>query len=396
MNYVDPMHHARQTQLVAVLETVCESLELTPAQFELAKERYEGVGAYLARSNIPILRSLAIYLQGSTALGTTVKPVGANEHDVDLVAHIPDPDIEIAPAGLKGTIGDCLKSNGHYAPLLEEMPRCWRLNYANEFHMDITPSIPNPECRLGGELVPDKKLKMWKTSNPKGYKRLFEERAKLAPVIRHQTSLKRDAAQDSVEPYPKAGGFKGILRRAVQIAKRHRDVLFIDHIDVAPLSVIITTLLSRSYEWCVANRQYDNELELLLDVIRHMPDTIEMRRIDGHDQWSIWNETTAGENFAEKWNRMPERAEAFFSWHCRLLSDLTDLDVVRGVDRLSDRLKSLFGPRPATAAIDALTTRISNARNDGSLRVAPAIGLSVGETPISTPVRANTFFGSGS
>ena len=33
------------------------------------------------------------------------------------------------------------------------MPRCWRLSYANEFHMDITPSIPNPNCRFGGELV---------------------------------------------------------------------------------------------------------------------------------------------------------------------------------------------------------------------------------------------------
>jgi len=33
------------------------------------------------------------------------------------------------------------------------------LNYANEFHMDITPSIMNPECTNGGELVPDKELR---------------------------------------------------------------------------------------------------------------------------------------------------------------------------------------------------------------------------------------------
>jgi hypothetical protein len=302
--------------------------------------------------------------------------------------------VQVSPAALKKAIGDCLRANGHYAPLLEEMPRCWRLNYANEFHLDITPSIPNPGCRLGGELVPDKTLKEWKASNPKGYKRLFAQRAKLVPVVRFRKAITLDSARASVEPYPDAGGFKGILRRTVQIAKRHRDITFIDDAELAPLSVIITTLASRSYEWCVTNHEYDNELDLLFDVVRHIPDTIEMRRVDGRDQWFIWNETTTGENFAEKWNRRPERAEAFFTWHARFCSDLVELAAVRGLDRLGVILKSLFGSRPANTAIDSLIERVSTARRSGTLQVAPAIGLSVGAPSISTPVRANTFYGS--
>jgi hypothetical protein len=281
MNYVGPKLQARQTQIVEVLEMVCESLELSPSQFASAKQRYEGVGACLAGSDDPVLQTIAIYLQGSTALRTTVKPIGVNEHDVDLVGHVPDLDVQISPAALKKAIGDCLRGNGNYAPLLEEMPRCWRLNYANEFHMDITPSIPNPACRFGGELVPDKTVKVWKASNPKGYKHLFEQRAKLVPVIRLRKNIAADSARANVESYPEASSFKGILRRTVQIAKRHRDIMFVDDRDVAPLSVIITTLASRSYEWCVTNRDYDNELDLLFDVIRHVPDTIEMRRLDG-------------------------------------------------------------------------------------------------------------------
>jgi hypothetical protein len=260
--------------------------------------------------------------------------------------------------------------------------------------MDITPSIPNPNCRFGGELVPDKTLKMWKASNPKGYKRLFEERAKLAPVIRLRKHVALDSARASVEPYPAAGGFKGVLRRTVQLAKRHRDIMFVDESDLAPLSVIITTLASRSYEWCVTNREYENELELLFDVIRHMPDTIEIRHVDGSVRWFIWNETTDGENFAEKWNRRPKRAQAFHAWHDRFCSDLAQLEAVSGLDRLGDILKSLFGSRPATAAIDSLTERVSTARRAGNLRVAPAVGLSVGPIPASTSVRANTFYGS--
>ena len=393
MNYADPKLEARRTQVVELLEIVCESLELSDSQFAQAKQRYEGVGTCLAGSDNPVLQTIAIYLQGSTALRTTVRPIGVNEHDVDLVAHVPDLDVEISPAALKKAIGDCLRANGNYASLLEEMPRCWRLSYANEFHMDITPSIPNPGCRFGGELVPDKTLKKWKASNPNGYKRLFEERAKLMPVIRLREHIARDSAKASVEPYPEPSGFKGILRRAVQIAKRHRDMMFVDDPDVAPVSVIITTLASRSYEWCVRNREYGNELELVIDVIHHMPDTIEARYVNGGVHWFIWNETTAGENFAEKWNRRPERAKAFYAWHDRFCADLTQLEAVTGLDRLGEVLKCLFGSRPATAAMDALTERISTARRIGNLHLAPTIGLSVGALPASTAVRANTFYG---
>jgi hypothetical protein len=394
MNYVDPRLYARQLQVVEVLELVCESLELSPFQFAQARQRYEGVGACLAGSNDPVLRAIAIYLQGSTALRTTVRPIGVNEHDVDLVAHVPDLNVQVSPAALKKAIGDCLRANGSYSPLLEEMSRCWRLNYANEFHLDITPSIPNPGCRFGGELVPDRALKRWKPSNPKGYKLLFDERAKLVPVIRLAKAIAEDRTRANVEPYPEPGGFKGILRRAVQIEKRHRDLMFVDDPDVAPLSVIITALTARSYEWCVKNREYDNELELLFEVAQHIPDTIEVRRVDGQDHWTIWNETTDGENFAEKWNRRPERAEAFFTWHARFCSDLNELAAIQGIDRLGDMLKSLFGPRPATAAINSLTDRITKARQSGTLAVAPGIGLTVGALAAATPVRANTFYGS--
>ena len=392
MNHVDARLQARQSQVVWVLERVCQSLELSDPQFAQAKQRYEGVGACLARSTKPTLRAIAIYLQGSTALGTTVRPIGVNEHDVDLVAHVCDPDVEMSPAALKKAIGDCLRADGNYAPLLEEMPRCWRLNYANEFHLDITPSIPNPACQRGGELVPDKALKGWKASNPKGYKRMFGDRAKLAPVIRLQR-IAADSARASIEPYPERGGFKGILRRIVQIAKRHRDVMFVDDPSVAPLSVIITTLASRSYEWCVRNRAYDDEFELVLDVVHHMPDSIEVRHIDGGTLFFIWNETTIGENFAEKWNRHPERAEAFHAWHARFETELSQLVAVAGLDRLGEALKGLFGSRPATAAMDAVTERVASARRGGDLHVAPIAGLSVGARPASTAVRPNTFYG---
>ena len=149
MNYLAERSQLRQSQLVGLIEEACQYLEPSEHQSDLAKQRYEGVGDWLARSDHWLLASIAIRLQGSVAIGTAVKPIGANEHDVDLVAHVPDLESMVSPAMLKRQIGDRLRDNGNYAPLLVEMPRCWRLDYANEFHLDITPSIPNPECRLG-------------------------------------------------------------------------------------------------------------------------------------------------------------------------------------------------------------------------------------------------------
>lgn len=382
----------RKAELVGVLERICQSLELTEAQERLARDRYEGVGAYLAASDDPLLSSLSIYLQGSTALGTTVKPIGRNEHDVDLMAHNSRLAL-IPPALMKKAIGLRLRANGHYAPLLEEKARCWRLVYANEFHLDITPSIPNPACGNGGELVPDKALKEWKETNPKGYRALFERRAALQPRLRMLGLV--EGVHAGVEPYPTTGGLKGLLRRTVQIAKRHRDVYFeAIGADLAPISVVVTTLASQSYEYCVGRHVYDSEFDLLCDVIRYMPAFIECRSVDGRQQWFIWNETTVGENFAERWNRTPSLAEAFFAWHDQALGDIENLANVQGLDLLIKSLRGSFGPAPVTKALDGMTDTVSRARRVGQLAVAPVVGLSVAAAGAATNVRANTFFGS--
>jgi hypothetical protein len=392
--FVDQRMMLRKAETVGILERMCEALELTATQYDTAKTRYESAGKWLAEAESPLLRALSIYLQGSTALGTTVKPLGRNEHDVDLVAHMPNLG-PLPPATVKKAIGDRLRVNGLYAPLLEEMPRCWRLNYANEFHLDITPSIPNPECSNGGELVPDKALKEWKASNPKGYNSLFDRRANLQPRMRMRKSegAQDGARADSVEPYPVARGLKGILRRTIQVLKRHRDIYFVD-LDpcLAPISVVVTTLASRSYEYCVGRFVYDDELDVVRDIVRHMPAFIESRLVDGRSHWFIWNETTSGENFAEKWNNDPSRAEAFFAWNARVTADLDGLAVIKGIDRLNKSLSESFGSAPVAKAFDALTEEVSAARRANRLFVAPAVGLSVAAST-ATPVRTNTFFG---
>jgi SMODS domain-containing protein len=249
--FIDP-RLARRSQLAEILETMCEGLELSRSQAGDAEQRYNTVGHWLGDD--PDLVGASIYVHGSVALGTTVKPLARAEYDVDLVCHIPHGSPAASPAELKRLVGDRLKDHGTYVRLLEEMRRCWRLNYAGEFHMDITPSVPNPACPLGGELVPDKELRRWKPTNPIGYRKLFEQRALLEPAFQlMKTEAYRGARDANIEPYPAHMRIKGLLRRAVQLCKRHRDIYFGAQPELAPLSIIITTLAARSYEWCIGN-----------------------------------------------------------------------------------------------------------------------------------------------
>jgi hypothetical protein len=258
-----------------------------------------------------------------------------------------------------------------YHPILEEKPRCWRLNYANEFHLDITPSISNNACANGGEPVPDKALQCWKATNPKGYRDAFERRNDLLPRIK-SIAEDRARADANVEPYPEQARFKGLLCRIVQIAKRHRDVHFLKRdANLTPISVIITTLAAWSYEYCVRTYVYDSELDVLCDVIRHMPD----------------------ENFAERWNSEPARAQAFFEWHAAAVADLERLAQSEGLDRLRENLTESFGQTPASDLLNELFAEVTAARRSGTLLLAPLVGLAATSAVPATPVRANTFYG---
>lgn len=394
--YVEHRLAHRKAYLINLLARMCAELDITESRFQQAKERYEGVARWLADGEHFLLHDLSIYLQGSTALGTSVRPIGKNEHDVDLVAFMPAGSTVWTPAYIKKVIGERLKEHATYARLLEEKIRCWRLVYANEFHLDITPSILNLTCRNQGELVPDKSLREWKGSNPRGYRKAFEARATLVPVIKLTKAFDEAIkSRADIEPFPVTSRGRSILCNIVQVAKRHRDVHFEEQ-DLAlwPISVILTTLIAWSYERSVKAGIYDTEFDLMIAVLRGMPDFISRTLPDGSPGWYIPNETTIDENFAERWNDDPKKARAFFTWHAKAVSDMENLARIEGTDQVRKRMDESFGSRPVGAAFAALDNDIASARTSGLLKVAPVIGLTAAPTvAAAVPIKPNTFYG---
>lgn len=383
----------RKSAVYSILDDICRDLELSEAQLEAAKTSYEAVAEWLSGSSNPLLRDLRLYAHGSAGLGTTVKPLGREDFDVDLICLVLGFTANRSPAELKRLIGDRLREHARYAAMLEEKKRCWRLNYAREFHLDVSPTIVNVRCTNGGELVPDKKLRDWKPTNPSGYKALFEFRAKLLPRLRQRRgAIIKDHAE--VEPFPAKVTGQGVLRRTVQLLKRHRDIYFQDTTEeVAPISIIITTLAAQAYEYCVSNFTFDTELDVLVDTIRMMPHFIETRVVNGRAQYWVANETTVGENFADRWNTEPARVQAFCAWHAKALSDFEKVASLEGLDRITTNLERSLGDSVVRRVMDKRTETISAARGASTLYIAPSVGLSLSNPANASPVPRNTHFG---
>jgi hypothetical protein len=389
---------ARKKQMVVgLLDKLCQQVEITDTQFQTAKTRYEAVGAWLSGSSSQHLYQVQIYPQGSIALGTAIKPLAANEFDVDLVCHLPSIGHTSSAQAVKHLVGARLKEHATYKGMLEEKQRCWRINYANEFHLDITPSILNPRCQQAGELVPDKAMAEWKPTNPKGYIYRFEQYAAIRPrfVLLERNFAK--ATYDSVEPLPEPSMTKPFLKRIVQLLKRHRDQQFVgsSRAELAPISVIITTLAGWAYAKCSTQQTYADEFDFITAVIREMPTFIEVEMRAGKPFYMVKNETTAGENFADKWNHDQKRAEAFYAWHADVLNSVQSLLQIEGVDQFAESLSQKFGGKKDVVrdTLSKFIEPIGQARSAGLLGIAPSIGLIASPSYGAVAVPKNTFFG---
>ena len=387
-----PLSLHQKRQLVGFLELICQELELTETQFHDAKQKYEAVGHWLDDGAIIKTYGPMIIPQGSISLGTTLRPIGRDEFDIDLVCKLINAGSEQNQAYIRNIVGARLRENKTYVEMLESLNRGWRLNYAksSKFHLDITPAVMNGFSSNGEILVPDRKLKKWKPSNPEGYVQWFEKHAsRSSQMLLDESEVFRAAAK--VEPLPEPTPFKSVLKRTVQILKRHRDIYFQNrNSENSPISIIITTLAANSYAKAVISNKYESELDLLYDVVANMHEFISARKVAGKMEYVIPNETTNGENFAEKWNEHPERADAFFEWQRAAINAIEQLARQEGLDKTMRSLMDKFGETETSRAFSKYTDSINMARANDRLKVNPLIGLTIGT---GIPVKHNIFFG---
>lgn len=308
------------------LNALVNDLDLPESKYELAVKRYETIGEYLGNDESSLSAyNPKIYSQGSFRLGTVIKPLKSDEYDIDLVCEL-GLEKNIGQKKLYDLLGSRLQENEHYRKILKSKRRCWRLEYANEFHMDILPAIPDVSMDNNSILIPDKELKTWHHSNPKDYVEWFYQQM----IVVRQALIKEARADVEKVPFYK---YKTPLQRAIQILKRHRDIVFEKDSDDKPVSIIITTLASKAYQ------NEPSLYEALLNIIDRIPNQFDS--LNG--QIAVLNPVNSKENFADKWNEYPERKTKFFNWLHSLSGGLTDVLKLDKKELYIEKMGALFG-----------------------------------------------------
>jgi hypothetical protein len=374
--------------LDVLLELVCVSIQLTKTQEKLAAERYASVTDWLNEPDSPVRPYMPhIFPQGSLRLGTTSKPIKDADFDLDVVCLL-NARPGCHPGDLYRLVWDRMATNGKYRPMMIRLPRCIRLDYSGNFHLDIVPALPDSTKGVDCILVPDldanlaldhPKNDRWKSSNPTGYAKWFENRCARSTITERY-------AQSKVDPLPSPQPIheKPALKRSVQLLKRWRDLEYEDRPHLSPPSIILTTLSAHLYcgGWLCA------------DVLRTIVNQI-VAKVENGKPIRLTNPANQSENICEKWEQTPKSYHDF----CNAVTAFRDrwerLITTRGLDDIQETLAELFGEGPVRFAIKELANRnVVRPRQDGRLHFATGLGaIGAATSSRRTSVPPNNFFG---
>jgi len=370
-----------ESYLDNLLMRICVALQLGDALHEAADGSYQQVAAYLeSHPTVAPLRP-AIHPQGSMRLGTTVMPCFGEEYDLDFVCELArDARAFAKPVDALRLIDAALRENPRYAPMLQTKNRCIRLKYARKFHLDVLPACKDAERGGTCILVPDRELSAWVPSNPRGYADWFDGRARqlLAPY-----------AMDKEQklPEPERAEEKSPLKLAVQLMKRNRDVRARGVARPQPVSIVLTTLAALSYR---GERSVSGAMN---SIIRNICEMIPPRSTRAN-RLVVLNPTNKNEDLSERWSRDGLAYQQFLDWAADFRSAWNALLALRGIDKVTRALETMFGEHIAHKALQSQAADFGEARERNAIGTTRGTGLiaAVG-TGFVTPIPRHTFHG---
>ena len=321
-------------------EELASQLNISETAFNSAERSYKAIGKIFEDYFKDF--KIHVYPQGSTRLGTAIKPINENDdYDLDVVCEFLG-DYFKSAEDLKKSVGKVLKENDIYNEKLKEGKRCWTLEYADSarFHMDILPCKSSGKVDHSIDITNKENGKYeYKSSNPFLYADWFDKKQEeeiKRELIKRNIAFSKDCKIDDLKKY----GIRTTLQKAIQILKRHRDMTYInatkEELEDKPISIIITTLVSYMYTG------EESISELIYKFITRVDEYLKK---DSDGNYIIKNPVDNEENFADKWKTYPSRKEAFFNWINKLKKDLILSTKLLSDDKVVrfEHLKEIFG-----------------------------------------------------
>jgi hypothetical protein len=366
---------------LSFIDRVIAEIELTPTQYAQAERSYKAVAEVLRKTGSPILLfDPSIHPQGSMRIGTTIKPRGRDEFDLDMLCWLAASGKQYTPNEVYEWVWRTLYADGTYRPMLERKCRCIRINYNDgfSFHLDVTPAIPDWDSHSSSLYVPDRTRKTWCSTHPLGFADSFFKpiAGRMPVIVRGLTANSREfsAKTATVEPLPAHGQFdKTPLQRVVQMVKHDRDRYYEDKRALMPSSILLTTLATHSYNAAVDNAAL-SMFAFVERVVAGMPSHIVRSHTESRTTYLVENPVNRGENFAERWTDR-EHTE-FMRWHSQLMGSLRALEQTRGkgVDVMLHELSTRYGEDRVKRAANSLGVDTRRLHEAGKLRADHATG----------------------
>ncbi len=380
-----------------VIESLVESLEVSPSTYELAESRYKDLGVWLHDASKAKVAPYDphVFPQGSIRLGTAIRPLDSDHYDLDLACELRAgiSTNSHSQEDVKAFIGGDLEKyriERNIKDKLDEKHRCWRLNYQDSprFHMDTVPCIPHDEkirqhlfesmktgsiqTELADNIAnqaiaitdnrrPDFSMLSpnWPISNPEGYAIWFESRMRQAKQLLECRVA--SALVASIEELP-TYQWKSPLQRCVQILKRHRDQMFRQNGDAKPISIIITTLAAQAY-------QGERDIyEVLAQILNSMGNFVRPTAP------RVPNPVNPKEDFADKWGTLEGKRLAlednFRLWLQQAKADFENLSSARTRQRVASLTTHKYGVNISEERLEQIPGLSSSAPTIASFKIA--------------------------
>ena len=364
-----------------ILLLMCGKLQLQDSLYKLAEERYHAIAKIIEED--PIFRDIELnmYAHGSFRLKTTVKPVSGEEYDLDFVVEISNETArEMTPEQLYNHIFRILSTDGIHDKMVEKKSRCIRINYANDFHMDI---MPGKQINVESKeiIVPDRELKHWHHhSNPIRYAEWFEEQAKTHIITEINQMRKVQCSAEPIADHEIVTRLEP-LRRAVQLIKRYRDIYCDVHNTEAVRSIVICTLMGE------ITSTYSDTVQIIQDFCSY----VSHRILESGQTPFIVKNPVVDEILTEKWQEDNQNYIDFVSMIEALKQDIMKLKTLTINSEMNKLMKKMFGERITNEAITEYAKSVSAKRDAGRLSVDSSGRINTKN--VGMPIRKNTFYG---
>lgn len=302
------------TDFQPYFEALLSNIALDPTRVERIESAVRHLEDVVLTDPLLRRRRPRIVPQGSYAAGLAIRPLRAtDEYDVDVVVEM-SIGATVPSWRVLDALADRLALDAIFRPRLRTHPRCVRIQYAGDFHLDVVPGrrIVTPGGAFRGVIKAPDRERGWRTSNPRGFLRWCVQRNNLTG---------------------------GDFERVVVMLKRWRDLQVAERRRVR--SIVFTTLIGLCVpRWTRSGASTRPDADVLVETLQRLDRYLGSRRRVP----ILRNPSLAGENLARSWPQT--HFEEFRDQVSEALDDATFARAGRG----ASAWRRLFGDAFPTSA----------------------------------------------